>query len=79
MSAGPPEAVVSCAVGHRRMGQAQAGGRQQQRWRGGILTAGEDVDDDRAGRNPAQADGLGPLACGHEEAERPALGVCDGM
>lgn len=33
------------------MGQAQACGCEQQRWRGGILAAGKDVDDDRRGMN----------------------------
>ena len=31
------------------MGQAQTCGREQQRWRGGILAAGKDVDDHRRG------------------------------
>lgn len=31
------------------MGQAQTCGREQQRWRGGVLAAGKDVDDDRGG------------------------------
>ena len=39
------------------MGQVQAGRRQQQRQRGGILAAGQDVDDDRRGLN-ALVEGL---------------------
>jgi hypothetical protein len=31
------------------VGQAQACGREQQRWRGSVLAAGKDIDDDRGG------------------------------
>jgi hypothetical protein len=48
MSAGPPEAVVACAVGHGLVGQAQRGGGKEQGWRQRITASRENVDDDRS-------------------------------